>query len=153
MLETHVNRRGYYASTIILQKHHTMPKDMLCQHTAGFSQVDEEFFQTFFTDINTDWGVSTVSLGKTMLHKLGRKVIANTPTHGFKDLILWNFLRLYCLVNGVQAWINRGEFVNPLQAAALARGLCQVTHWVTKCWRDPGSAATFWMVRKLHTKF
>lgn len=30
-----------------LQQHHTMPEDMLCQHTAGFSQVDESFSKYF----------------------------------------------------------------------------------------------------------
>lgn len=30
-----------------LQQHHTMPKYMLCQHTAGFSQVDESFSKRF----------------------------------------------------------------------------------------------------------
>ena len=45
---------------------------------------------------------------------MAREVSAKTPTRGFEDLILWNFLSPHSLLNGIQAQRNMGEFVNPL---------------------------------------
>lgn len=97
---------------------------MLCQHTAGFNQIDASFSKHFSLtamqyNCNIDWGLSRVFLCKKLLFQTARKVSAKTPTHGFKDLLLWNFLRPHCLVNGTQARSNTGVCESPASHGAL----------------------------------
>lgn len=70
-----------------------MPKNMLCQHTAQFSQVDASFFKHFSLtatqcSCSIDWGVSSFSMHKTLLYQMARKFSAKPPTPGFEDLLL-----------------------------------------------------------------
>lgn len=97
---------------------------MLCQHAAGFNQIDASFSKHFSLtamqyNCNIDWGLSRVFLCKKLLFQTARKVSAKTPTHGFKDLLLWNFLRPHCLVNGTQARSNTGVCESPASHGAL----------------------------------